>query len=424
MGARHVVDTAFSREITMLEARAEFVARSRAAGRASVVASASEAGGVVAAAAAGGAALAATGAGKVEGDGEVSSAVLPLVASSCPGWVCYAEKSQPFIVPHISNVKSPEAVMGSLVKRWLAPKLGVEPAAVAHISVQVRASAPSSPALLVLLLSLLCQPLTPLVAQPCYDKKLEIARPDLSTAGSADTEVVLTTDELELLIAEKHGPSGLAAESLEAGALDTWFTQHSTAAAGGAGRAAEEQEQLIGGVPRDTGSGGYLEAIFRHAARELHGVEIPWEQPLQYVQGRNADVSEVTLEVEGKVLMRFAMVYGFRNIQNIVRKIKRAKVQYDYVEIMACPGGCANGGGQLGPADGAVGKEALDATMTGVQAVYAAVLAREPGQSEIVQGIYRELLGGAVGSAAAREQMHWRLQAVEKTEGLLALPKW
>ena len=101
----------------------------------------------------------------------------------------------------------------------------------------------------------------------------------------------------------------------------------------------------------NTTSNGYLEYIFRRASREIFGVNIDPTQPLQYVPGKNKDLKECVLELNGKVVLRFAAAYGFRNIQNIIRNIKRGKCDYDYVEIMACPGGCLNGGGQIKPKD-------------------------------------------------------------------------
>jgi iron only hydrogenase large subunit-like protein len=101
----------------------------------------------------------------------------------------------------------------------------------------------------------------------------------------------------------------------------------------------------------NTTSNGYLEYIFRRTATEIYGVAIDPMQPLQYIQGKNRDLKECVLEVNGKTVLRFAAAYGFRNIQNIIRNIKRGKCEYDYVEIMACPGGCLNGGGQIKPKD-------------------------------------------------------------------------
>ena len=105
-------------------------------------------------------------------------------------------------------------------------------------------------------------------------------------------------------------------------------------------------------------SNGYLEYIFRRAQRELFDAKsvdiVPDDKQLEYIQGKNKDLREVILRAksetegqEGPVLLKFAQAYGFRNIQNIMRKIKQGKCEYDYVELMACPSGCTNGGGQI-----------------------------------------------------------------------------
>lgn len=99
----------------------------------------------------------------------------------------------------------------------------------------------------------------------------------------------------------------------------------------------------------NTTSNGYLEYIFRRAAKEIFGVQIDPTQPLEYIQGKNKDLKECVLELNNIVVLRFSAAYGFRNIQNIIRNIKRGRCDYDYVEIMACPGGCLNGGGQIKP---------------------------------------------------------------------------
>ena len=99
--------------------------------------------------------------------------------------------------------------------------------------------------------------------------------------------------------------------------------------------------------------------MFRRAAREIFGVVIDPTQPLEYIQGKNKDLKECVLELQGQVVLRFSAAYGFRNIQNIIRNIKRGKCDYDYVEIMACPGGCLNGGGQIKPKEMVMDPKAL-----------------------------------------------------------------
>jgi iron only hydrogenase large subunit-like protein len=97
-----------------------------------------------------------------------------------------------------------------------------------------------------------------------------------------------------------------------------------------------------------SGSGGYAEFVFRMAARELYGIdvgEIVYEQPRR----ANKDLLVATLQREGQVLLRCAIANGFKNIQHVVRDLKIGKHSYDFVEIMACPSGCINGGGQIRP---------------------------------------------------------------------------
>jgi len=105
------------------------------------------------------------------------------------------------------------------------------------------------------------------------------------------------------------------------------------------------------------GSGGYLEFIFKYAAKELYGVTV---DNINYqVTKAGNDFKTATLEVEGKTVLTFATCYGFKHIQNLVRRIKTNKCTYDFVEIMACPSGCLNGGGQIKPEKGQNAKDLL-----------------------------------------------------------------
>eukprot|EP01083_Nonionella_stella_P206901 752136_1 len=225
---------------------------------------------------------------------------LPVLASECPGWIWYAEKSVgEDILPYLSAVKSPQAVMGSLVKTYLAEKLDISPSSIYHATIM-----------------------------PCYDKKLEAARKEFSdkTSGVKDVDCVLASLEVEQLLAAED------ISKLEDSPLDSLFPTSNESA-------------LFSPLDRG-GSGGYLENVFRYAAKKLFNVEI--EGDLEYKRGRNSDFQEVSLKVDGKKVLRFASAYGFRNIQKITRQIQKTKqCKYDYVEIMACPSGCLNGGGQV-----------------------------------------------------------------------------
>ncbi|KAK3905801.1 iron hydrogenase [Staphylotrichum tortipilum] len=260
----------------------------------------------------------------------------PILTSSCPGWVCYAEKTHPYVLPHLSRVKSPQALMGTLLKSTLSRALGVAPERIWHLAVM-----------------------------PCFDKKLEASREELTDAvwagegklgkGVRDVDCVITSKEILMLCASR----GIDFFSLA--------------------KAAPPQQPAFPDPvihrflfppqprrqPRDAGtSGGNLHFI-------LHDVQLrhPGSQ-IQMVRGRNADVVDYSVvNPSGEVVFKAARYYGFRNIQNLVRKLKPAKpsrmpggkpfgsarrpagksagLEHAYVEVMACPGGCTNGGGQI-----------------------------------------------------------------------------
>lgn len=242
----------------------------------------------------------------------------PLLTSSCPGWICYAEKTHgQFILPYISKVKSPQQIMGSLVKNYFAKRLGISPSRVYHMTIM-----------------------------PCYDKKLEASREDFynDIYKSRDVDLVITSLEVEGILVEKS----IDFKSLSPQSIDVELSF------------VDEQRRLL--THPGSSSGGYLEQVFRYASNVLFGWEIRPDTPLQYKVLRNKDFQEVTLLVNGEEKLKFAFAFGFRNIQNIVQKIKRKKCAYHFVEIMACPSGCANGGGQIRAETRDEAKELLERT--------------------------------------------------------------
>ena len=336
-GVRAVFDTAVCRELSLLETAAELVARLR---------------------------------------GAPGSGPLPLLASACPGWVCYAEKSCPQVLPHLSRVKSPQAVTGTLVKRMWAHSQGLHAGQVYHASIA-----------------------------PCYDKKLEASRDDFTTEAELDvaaaaapgipeTDCVLTTGEVwtELMLSAPPTAPGGACQ-LPWLAVDAASGQPFNAPGGG--------------------SGGYADAAARGAAAALWGVHIPADTPLPWAQVRNADFLELEMQPPpgaGGRALRFAAVYGFRNIQSVVRQMKKGACSYDYVEVMACPGGCLNGGGQGAPPPGVTPQQALAAASE----VYAQAQVRLPGSHPLVGDVY-SWLGGGVGSPEAARALHTQFHVREKT---------
>ena len=150
-------------------------------------------------------------------------------------------------------------------------------------------------------------------------------------------------------------------------------------------------------------AGGYLEFIFRPASRQLFGRDLPLG-PLPMKQLRNPDFQEVSLEVEGKPALRFAAAYGFRNIQTLMRKIKRRACEYHFVEVMACPSGCLNGGGQAKAGQGQTSKQLLNELDTKYH--HQDVILRHPADNPVVPLLYRQWVHGAVHSPAAQELLH------------------
>ncbi len=159
-------------------------------------------------------------------------------------------------------------------------------------------------------------------------------------------------------------------------------------------------------------AGGYLEFIFRTAAQQLFHRQLP-PGPLPMKTLRNADFTEISLDVEGRTVLRFAAAYGFRNIQTLVRKIKRKACEYDYVEVMACPSGCLNGGGQIKAHQGQTSQQLLDELDHHYHA--AELVERHPSENAIVPLVYKQFVGGNVYDAAARDRLHTSYHHREKS---------
>ncbi|EAW10627.1 iron-sulfur cluster assembly protein NAR1 [Aspergillus clavatus NRRL 1] len=273
----------------------------------------------------------------------------PILSSACPGWICYAEKTHPFILPHLSRLKSPQALTGTLLKSVLSKALGISPTRIWHLAIM-----------------------------PCFDKKLEASREELTDSAWGptpsephtpvrDVDCVITSREL-LTLAASRGISlpRLPLKPLPRSyyspfpdrSLDSFlFSKRSSGQTAASGT-----------------SGGYLHHVLTTFQAKNPGSQIVTQR------GRNADVVEyVLMSPGGEPLLKAARYYGFRNIQNLVRKLKPARASrlpgarqsatsaggsrrqlasrnaasagsgtdYAYVEVMACPGGCTNGGGQV-----------------------------------------------------------------------------
>ncbi|XP_060642526.2 cytosolic iron-sulfur assembly component 3 [Anolis sagrei] len=323
LGVDFVFDTTFSRNFSLIESQREFVQRFRR---------------------------------RTEDKG-----ALPMLAAACPGWICYAEKTHgSFILPYISTAKSPQQVMGSLVKSHFAEQQHVAPSQIYHVAVM-----------------------------PCYDKKLEASRPDffLQEHQTREVDCVITTGEVLKLLEQEGG----SLSEVEPAPLDAIFSDLS-------------EDRLLKGHSGG-GSGGYLEHIYKHAAKELFGIQV---EEIQYKTLKNKDFQEVALEKDGETLLLFALAYGFRNIQNVVQKLKRGKSPYHYIEVMACPSGCLNGGGQI-KAEGETSKDLLQE----VESVYESVPPEDPETNRTVADLYEQWLGSP-SLERIREALHTQYHAVER----------
>ncbi|KAK6149647.1 hypothetical protein DH2020_017172 [Rehmannia glutinosa] len=305
---------------------------------------------------------------KYPADDEKSKSSLPMISSACPGWICYAEKTLgSYILPYISSVKSPQQTIGAAIKNHLCEELCIRPEEIYHVTVM-----------------------------PCYDKKLEAARDDfvfqVDSDGEKVTEVdsVLTTGEVLDLIQMKS----VDFTTLEESPVDKLLSN------------VDEEGHLYG--VRGS-SGGYADTLFRYAAKVLFGKEI--EGPLEFKTIRNADFREVTLEVDGKIVLRFALCYGFRNLRNIVTKIKSGKCEYHFLEIMACPSGCLNGGGQIKPNPGQSAKDLIQLLETSYSEN---VLVADPFENPRIKRLYNEWLGQP-GSDIAKRYLHTEYHPVVKS---------
>ncbi|KAK9451508.1 iron hydrogenase [Limtongia smithiae] len=257
----------------------------------------------------------------------------PILASACPGWICYVEKTHPHVIPYLSAIKSPQQITGSLLKRLIMrANEAVAAGDIYHVSIM-----------------------------PCFDKKLEASRPDFQEEGSGvrDVDCVITTKEVVQLLID---------EGLDFANIAPAANEEDIGSALSALAPPEFPSDMSWSSNEGSSSGGYLDAVLRaYAEREKGDAEI------KVVPGKNADMLEFqVVRADGSIAAKAAQVYGFRNIQNLVRKLKTGGVatkrtvvsrkkaagtattavlnpmDYVYVEVMACPGGCINGGGQIG----------------------------------------------------------------------------
>ena len=216
---------------------------------------------------------------------------LPMFTSCCPGWVRFVETYYPDFIPNLSTCKSPQAMFGSLLKSYYCKKNNIDPKNLFVVSVI-----------------------------PCTGKKFEVTREELSASDYSDVDVALTTRELAKMIKE----SGIRFTDLADEAYDNPF------------------EIATGGGAIFGATGGVLEAALRTAATMLDGSF----DVVDFKEVRGPEVvREATYTVAG-VTVKVAVTSGLGNAKALLERIKNGEADYQFVEVMACPGGCINGGGQ------------------------------------------------------------------------------
>ncbi|MDD4181495.1 MAG: NADH-dependent [FeFe] hydrogenase, group A6, partial [Victivallaceae bacterium] len=217
---------------------------------------------------------------------------LPILTSCCPGWVKFLEHQFPELTYMPSSAKSPQQMFGAIAKSYYAEKINKKPEDIVVVSVM-----------------------------PCLAKKYEATRPEFAPDGVPDVDIVISTRELASMFKE----AGVNINNLEPEEYDSPLGDSTGAA-------------MIFGA-----SGGVLEAALRTAADQISGEDL---ESIDFKSIRGLEgVKEATVNVAGMDL-KVAVCSGLGNARKVLEKIKRGEASYHAIEIMACPGGCLNGGGQ------------------------------------------------------------------------------
>ena len=299
LGFNQVFDTSFSADLTILEEASEFVHRVKHGG------------------------------------------VLPMFTSCSPAWIKFVETFYPDFIPNLSTCKSPQAMLGAVIKSYWAKKEGLDPTNVFSVSIM-----------------------------PCTAKKFEAARPEMARNGVRDVDAVLTTRELARLLKQHN----LNLAELPADHPDSPFGERSTAG------------KIFGA------SGGVMEAALRTAYQMITGEEL---SSLDFKEVRGLEgTKEYRVDIAG-IDVGVAVVNSLSNARKMLDSIKQGRSDIHFIEVMSCPGGCVGGGGQpLGPTRDAIAIRLgklydIDASES--------VSKRMSHHNEEVKRLYEEFLGSPLG---------------------------
>ncbi len=217
----------------------------------------------------------------------------PMFTSCCPGWIRFCKAHYPDFVDQLSTSKSPQQMFGAIIKSYFAERIGVDPSRIYCVSIM-----------------------------PCLAKKAECGYETMrNAAGAPDVDVVLTTRELDRLLRMEN----IAPDEIDEIELDNPFSMGSGAA------------NIFGST------GGVMEAALRTAYHSVTGKN-PDPDAFHDVRGEKG-WKEASFDIAG-VTVRVAVVHGLGNAAKLLNALRKKTVHYDFVEVMACPGGCVGGGGQ------------------------------------------------------------------------------
>lgn len=220
--------------------------------------------------------------------------VLPMITSCSPGWIRFCEYYYPEMIPNLSTCKSPQQMFGALSKTWYAQKNGLDPHDIVTVSVM-----------------------------PCTAKKFEVGRDDQSAAGDGipDVDISITTRELARMIERL----GVDFPNLPDEKFDSLMGESTGAA-------------VIFGA-----TGGVMEAALRTAVERITGQT---GGPIEFEQVRGTDGIKEASYTVGGLTVNVAVCSGLANARKVLESVKSGEKNYHFIEVMACPGGCVNGGGQ------------------------------------------------------------------------------
>ena len=275
-----------------------------------------------------------------------------MITSCSPGWIKFIEHKHNDLLDNLSTCKSPQQMFGPLAKTYLAEKEGLDPSKMVCVSVM-----------------------------PCTAKKFEKNRPEMKDSGFQDVDHVITTRELARMIKE----AGIDFDHLPLEKFDSLMGDSTGAA-------------VIFGA-----TGGVMEAALRTAYEVITGKEIPFEKlnvgPVRGFEGiKEAAITMPSEMAKGweflaGATLKVAVAHGLKNADKLLKAVKAGEVEYHFIEVMACPGGCLGGGGQPIPTD-------MEKRMERMRAIYAedeSLPLRKSHENPEVQLLYAEFLKEPLG---------------------------